>query len=144
MLANLTETQARCTELLNEVRALRAKTADGAAPSALNIPSPNKSDRLADRTAPLDIKFRLDAKLSELAPWRRVDATLARDTVDHVLDGVKPIPELVRIFGKHEAQEEHVRRHREALKDLFKRCLEQAVHEMAWELAKEMIPDDCR
>ncbi len=28
--------------------------------------------------------------------------------------------------------------------DLFKRCLEQAVHEMAWELAKEMIPDDCR
>ncbi len=67
-----------------------------------------------------DIKFRLDAKLSELAPWRRVDATLARDTVDHVLDGVKPIPELVRIFGKHEAQEEHVRRHREALKDLFR------------------------
>lgn len=88
------------------------------------------------------IAFRLDAKPSEFAPWQRVDATLSRDAIDRTLEGVKAIPELARILGGHALQEEHVRRHREAIALLVRRALEQAVHEMAWTLAKEMVPDD--
>ena len=89
-----------------------------------------------------DIVFRLDAKLSEFAPWQRGDATLTRDAVERTLEGVKAIPELARILGGHALQEEHVRRHREAIAVLVRRALEQTVHEMAWMLAKEMVPDD--
>ncbi len=89
-----------------------------------------------------DIVFRLDAKLSEFAPWQRVDVTLSRDAVEMTLEGVKPIPELARILGGHALQEEHVRRRREAIALLMRRALEQTVHEMAWMLAKEMVPDD--
>jgi len=70
MLANLTETQARCTELLTEVRALRAKTAD--------VPSPNKSDRFADRTAPLDGPPATRVRLPSNAPTPLVAGATVR------------------------------------------------------------------
>jgi hypothetical protein len=79
-----------------------------------------------------------------------MDQTISREAVYDVLDRVPTVDPIfaAMVHGKgsaaHSAQEGNVHRRREALVREIKRALEGRVHDLAWALAKEVVPDDDR
>ena len=76
----------------------------------------------------------------------RVDAVLSRDALLVSMDEVPQIDPMLVLFrgDPNTAQEENVRRMREGIALLIRRALEASANELAWAMAKEMVPDDYR
>jgi len=93
---------------------------------------------------PNALRIRLDA-IRGFSPPTRVEIKVSRETVRDALDAVQVREAvLVGLLGGNaaQAQEENVRHLREALVRVLKRAGEAALHELAWSLAKEIVPDD--